>query len=107
MTQLKRSSYHQILYPDDLMMDAFGKLNPSVSERSQYFFELWMKRKEFELVFDGNYASLATYASGNKKVLGALGLRDPWDYQLKANAIRFGSAQDMAVFKIARGNTHG
>ena len=30
------------------MMDAFGKLNPSASERSQYFFELWMKRKEFE-----------------------------------------------------------
>jgi len=46
--------------------------------------------------------------------LSALGLAEPWDYQLKANAysndtqyaIRFSNAHDLAVYKIARGKTH-
>jgi len=108
MTQLKRSNIHQRLYPDNNMLEAFGKLNPSLAERTTYFFELWMSRKQYELITTG------TKVTEQHKILSALGLAEPWDYQLKANAysndtqyaIRFSNAHDLAVYKIARGKTH-
>jgi len=36
-----RSNVLQRIFPDEYMLQAFGKLNPSRSERTVYFFEKW------------------------------------------------------------------
>jgi hypothetical protein len=98
MSLLKRSSIHQLMYPDNDMLDAFGKLNPNTTERTAYFFELWMIRKPFEVKFvDGPTA--------HNDICKELGLRTPWDYQIQGNAIRFNTAEQFAYYRIAKGNT--
>jgi hypothetical protein len=94
MTQLKRSRIHQEMYPDEFMLEAFGKLNPSTQERSAYFFELWIERKPFEI--KNQHGDFAT-------VCKELGLKQPWDYQVRGNTIRFGNAEHVAYYKLAQG----
>jgi hypothetical protein len=98
MTLLKRSSIHQAMYPDDQMMEAFGKLNPDTTERTAYFFELWMIRKPYEIKFADNPPL-------HHDICKSLGLRTPWDYQIQGNAIRFDNAEQFAYYRIAKGNT--
>ena len=98
MTLLKRSSIHQAMYPDDQMMEAFGKLNPDTTERTAYFFELWMIRKPYEIKFADGSAT-------HHEICKSLGLRSPWDYQVQGNAIRFDNAEQFAYYRIAKGNT--
>ena len=98
MTLLKRRSIHQAMYPDDQMMEAFGKLNPDTTERTAYFFELWMIRKPYEVKFADGPASHHDICKG-------LGLKAPWDYQIQGNAIRFNDAEQFAYYRIAKGNT--
>ena len=98
MTLLKQSSIHQAMYPDDQMMEAFGKLNPDTTERTAYFFELWMIRKPYEVKFADGPASHHDICKG-------LGLKAPWDYQIQGNAIRFNDAEQFAYYRIAKGNT--
>lgn len=98
MTLLKRSSIHQAMYPDDQMMEAFGKLNPDTTERTAYFFELWMIRKPYEVKFTDAPALHHDICKG-------LGLKAPWDYQIQGNAIRFDNAEQFAYYRIAKGNT--
>lgn len=98
MTQLKRSSIHQELYPDDQMIKAFGKLNPSTAERTAYFFELWMIRKSHEVKFIGP-------PTPHHDICKSLGLKTPWDYQIQGASIRFADAEKFAYYRIAKGNT--
>lgn len=98
MTLLKRSSIHQAMYPDDQMMEAFGKLNPDTTERTAYFFELWMIRKPYEIKFADGPAT-------HHEICKSLGLRSPWDYQVQGNAIRFDNAEQFAYYRITKGNT--
>ena len=98
MSLLKRSSIHQEMYPDNEMMDAFGKLNPDTTERTAYFFELWMIRKPYEIKF-------ADGAATHHEICKSLGLMSPWDYQVQGNAIRFDNAEQFAYYRIAKGNT--
>lgn len=93
MTVLPRSKVYQEMYPDALMMEAFGKLNPTVTEKSNYFFKLWRERRPNRVIINGN--------TGVKETLKALQLKEPWDYQYKTTEVRFESAEDMAMFKLA------
>tara|TARA_B100000497_G_C7567479_1_gene342078 strand:- start:233 stop:496 length:264 start_codon:yes stop_codon:yes gene_type:complete len=86
------------MYPDDQMMEAFGKLNPDTTERTAYFFELWMIRKPYEIKFTDNPPL-------HHDICKSLGLRTPWDYQIQGNAIRFDNAEQFAYYRIAKGNT--
>lgn len=101
MTTLFRSSLYQEMYPDELMLQAFGKLNPSASERNTYFFDLWMKRRQNKLVVT-NHDKVHV-----KQVLKQLGLREQWDYQLRDNQIRFETKEDEAMFKLTYRENHG
>ena len=38
-----RSSVYMEIFPDDEMIEAFGHLQPSLSERNAYFFDKWME----------------------------------------------------------------
>lgn len=103
MSQLFRSETYQRLYPDELMLEAFGKLNPSASEKQLYFFDLWAKRRPNRIMIE---KAQHDYRENNfKLVLKQMGLREPWEYQIKGSEVRFEHAQDLAMFKIAQRNT--
>lgn len=96
--KLKRSSLHQRLLPDEEMINAFGKLNPSVSERTIYFFEVWMESRPNSMqLSDRSRKDIRLKAERLCKSLGFLPL---WDYQVKGTEIRFRSESDLAMFKI-------
>jgi len=103
--EYNRSDAHRKLFPDDEMVRAFGKLNPTVAERTEYFYDMWLKRRGNQLnmaetawVDDGFFRSDELQAD---ILLKGLGLRDPWDYQIRNNIVRFEHKEDLAVFKIA------
>lgn len=96
-----RSSIYKDIFIDEEMQAAFGKLNPSVSERTSYFFDLWMQWRSHRIKFDSRINSVRKEEI--KTRLKQLGLRDLWDYQLKNNEIRFKNAESMAFFKIIEG----
>lgn len=91
---LTRSETYQRMWPDDKMQNAFGKLNPSTSERTAYFFDLWMIRRQWELRTNAPHIA--------KKICTQLGLQEPWDYQLRNNSVmRFDNAQFLGMYKLA------
>lgn len=95
---MKRSETYQKLYPDDLMLKAFGTLTPDVSSRLGYFFDLWMERRKHRCIVPDYKIKLAV------TILKQMGIKDPWDYQLKGPEIRFSYAEDLAQFKIMWGD---
>lgn len=104
--KLKRSSLHQRLLPDEAMMKAFGKLNPTVSERTVHFFELWMDSRNYSLQL-GERQVIGVQKLNDKnlrenadKLCKRLGYLPLWDYQIKGLEIRFTSETDLAMFKI-------
>lgn len=96
-----RSSIYKDIFIDDEMIQAFGKLNPSITERTSYFFDLWMQWRSYRIKFDIRINS--SHREEIKTKLKHLGLRELWDYQLKNNEIRFKDAESMAFFKIITG----
>lgn len=99
---LLRSNIHQKLYPDDLVLDAFGKLNPSISERTAYFFDCWVDNRP------NRYMIKEIISSQRKPIiaemnmlLDKIGLTPMWDYQIKGSEIRFARASDLAMFKLS------
>lgn len=104
--KLKRSSIHQRLLPDEAMLKAFGKLNPSVSERTVHFFELWMDSRSHSMQL-GQREVVGVQKLNDKilredadKLCKKLGYLPLWDYQIKGLEIRFTSESDLAMFKI-------
>lgn len=95
---MKRSETYQKIYPDELMLKAFGTLTPDVSRRLTYFFDMWMERRKYRCFVDNTKIKLAI------NVLKQIGLKDPWDYQFKGPEIRFSYAEDLAQFKIMWGD---
>ena len=96
-----RSQLHQRMFPDDLVLGAFGKLNPSTGERSAYFFELWMdSRPNRYMIKEIIQSQRKLIVADITKFLNKLGLRQMWDYQIKGSEIRFSNATDLALFKL-------
>lgn len=100
---VSRSNIYKDIFIDDEMIQAFGKLNPSVTERTSYFFDLWMQWRNYRIKFDRRINT--SRRDEIKTNLKQLGLRELWDYQLKNNEIRFKDAETMAFFKIISGGS--
>lgn len=96
--EIKRSQTYQSLYPDRLMLAAFGTLTPDIATRSSYFFNLWMKRRPYRYFVQKEKIRLA------HATLKLLNIKEQWDYQFQGNEIRFEHAEDLAQFKILWGN---
>lgn len=97
-TNFNRSSTIQKIFPDEYMLEAFGKLNPSRSERTLYFFEKWCEWH--------NYKIKIVHLPSNKiydikKLLEQLGVREFWDYQMRNGEIRFADSETLGFFKIS------
>lgn len=101
MTELFRSNTYQSMYPDEYMLEAFGKLNPNVHERNTYFFDLWCKRRP------NRYKVNTSDKNAIKQCLKSTGLKDLWDFQLRGNEIRFEHPEDLAMFKLCWRKANG
>ena len=92
-----RSKIHQELYPDELMLETFGTLNPSSSMKSEFYHGAWQNWQENSFYYD--HVEFNTYEI--KNVLKALGFKDLFDFQVRQNQIRFKQASDLAVARLA------
>jgi hypothetical protein len=99
LESLNRSSLYQSMMPDDLVLEAFGKLNPSTAERAAYFFELWVdsKNNSFRVSTKERRKELDIYCR-------SIGLKHFWDYQIKGRQIRFVNETDLAMVKLGWNN---
>ena len=99
---LLRSNIHQELFPDELVLEAFGKLNPTSSERTAYFFDCWCdsKNNKFMIKEIINSQRKIVVADVNL-LLKDMGLKQMWDYQIKGGEIRFRRSEDLAMFKLS------
>jgi hypothetical protein len=82
------------MYPDSLMVQAFGTTTPDTATRTAYFFDMWMQWRS------NRYITSSGSSEQIRSILKKSGLRDLWDYQLKGNEIRFQYPEDLAMFKI-------
>jgi|LauGreDrversion4_2_1035121.scaffolds.fasta_scaffold210551_2 hypothetical protein len=100
VNSIKRSETYQRLFADEFMLAAFGKLNPSRSERTLYFFEKWCEwhQNNFKI-----FPVTNTKMTEIRHILDNIGLREFWDYQLRNGEIRFSDAESLAFFKISAG----
>ncbi len=110
-----RSSVYMEIFPDDEMIEAFGHLQPSLSERNAYFFDKWMEWRSNRIKIPpeivNGLASKRTpgvimggkkkeYEGAIREVCKGIGLREFWDYQVKPGEVRFAQSDYMAMFKI-------
>lgn len=102
MTSPKRSEIYKEIFDDDEMLTAFGKLNPTVKERTAYFFDRWMDWRNNRLRFSNKI--ITSDREFLKEKLKQIGLRDLWDYQFRNNEIRFRNTESLAFFKIVAGD---
>lgn len=93
---VKRSLTYQAMYPDELMMDAFGTTMPTPAQRNIYFFDKWMSWRDHSIILPGHVDSDQVVT-----ICKTLGLRKFWDYQLRGHNLRFCDADMLAFFKIA------
>jgi len=97
---LRRSATHQKLMPDQLLLEAFGKLNPSTSERTMYFFDVWCESKQHSYKLEApirpDMIKIRVQDICNK-----LGFLPLWDYQIKGTEVRFKQQEDLAMFIIS------
>jgi hypothetical protein len=93
---VKRSQTYQSIYPDDLMLKAFGTTTPSNTQKNAYFFQQWSSWK---------YHSVTLPILVNRAYVTAvcrkIGLKEFWDYQLRGPTLRFADADMLAFFKMA------
>lgn len=91
---LHRSKIYQSMMPDELVEEAFGKLNPSPSERAAFFFERWCDSRNNILKID------RTKANELHSLCKTYGLLPQWDYQIKGMEARFVRAEDLAMIRL-------
>lgn len=97
-----RSRLYQEMMPDDLVLPAFGKLNPTLAERTSYFFSKWLDTNANKMFittaprdkqFDQVINRFRAYCK-------ECGLRELWDYQVKGNEVRFSRPADLAMIRL-------
>jgi hypothetical protein len=99
----QRSKIYLEIFPDELMLKAFGTTMPSQAAKNEYFFNCWMSWKENELrTFTTIPPSM--FKTSIKEKCNQLGLREFWDYQTRGFAIRFKDAELLAFFRISVGD---
>lgn len=95
-----RSRTLSTLYPEHLMLDLFGTVTPTATERAGKFFDIWMKNAHLKYQISDRNAELI-WQHKFTELMKALELKSPWDYQLKGTEVRFNRAEDLAQFKLA------
>lgn len=97
--QIFRSKTYLDMFPDDEMVENFGHLTPSPSERNAFFFDCWMDWRINRLKLPKKHSSFnpETIALAIGKDIG---LRQFWDFQVKPGEVRFKDEGEMALFKI-------
>ena len=91
---IKRSEIYQATWPDDYMLEAFGKLNPSLAERKTYFFERYMEWREHRIHIKHGHMPKV------KEILRQSGLQVMWEYQVMHNEVRFAKAEHLAWIRL-------
>ena len=59
--QTQRSKTYQSIFGDKDMLEAFGTLRPSVSERTAYFFETWMDWRPSRIKLKQRHDTMTRY----------------------------------------------
>lgn len=93
---IRRSNTYQRIYPDDLMIKAFGTVTPSILQKNTYFFQQWVDWKSQSIILPLKVSRTAVI-----DVCRKIGLKEFWDYQLRGQVLRFSSAELLAFFKMA------
>jgi hypothetical protein len=81
--QTQRSKTYQEIFGDEEMLEAFGTLRPSVSERTAYFFERWMDWRPTRVKLKAHFDQVT------RNMCKELGLKEFWDFQVRENEVRF------------------
>lgn len=96
----KRSLVYSSIFPDDLMMEAFGVINPSQAQKNEYFFNCWIEWRVNEIKTN-NVVSPHVFKTATKDKCNRIGLKEFWDYQVKGFSIRFKDPETKAFFIMA------
>jgi len=96
----QRSAVYSSIFPDNLMMEAFGVINPSQTQKNEYFFNCWMKWKVNE-IRTTSVTSPTTFKNNTKEKCNQIGLKEFWDFQIKGLSIRFKDSETKAFFIMA------
>jgi hypothetical protein len=99
----QRSRIYSEIFPDELMLEAFGTIMPTQAAKNEYFFNHWMNWKEHELKATSNVTPTVFKKSVKEKCI-QIGLREFWDYQTRGFSIRFKDAELLAFFRISVGD---
>lgn len=100
---MQRSEIYSNLFPEDLMLSAFGTTMPSQSDKNAYFFNCWMNWKDNELRCFSTVTP-SVFKKSIKETCNQLGLKEFWDYQVRGFAIRFKDTELLAFFRISVGD---
>lgn len=76
------------MYNDENMLDAFGTLTPTRSERTTYFFDSWMEWRNTRSLI------LKRKESHVSSLLINLGMKEFWEFQVRAGEVRFATEED-------------
>jgi hypothetical protein len=102
-TSHPRSETMKSLYPDDLMVSAFGTVTPTIEEKTTYFFKKWCDWRENAILL--SELGVHTYDSNHIIALcDTIGLKYLWHYQLRDRQLRFYDNAALSFFKIAASN---
>lgn len=91
---IKRSQIYQDMWPDHYMLEAFGKLDPSISERKTFFFERFMEWRPHRIRIKHGHMPKV------KDILKISGLQVMWEYQVMHNEVRFSKAEHLAWIRL-------
>lgn len=103
-----RSEIYQNLYPDELMLETFGKLNPSSEEKAQYFFTCWRAWHSRRLILTGTKISDRVRTEHEvRSRLQSLGFKNLFDFQVRGSQVRFRADSDLALAKLTLSDVFG
>lgn len=78
------------------MLEAFGTLRPTVSQRTSYFFEMWIDWRPHRVKLK------ARFDQACKNMLRELGLKEFWEYQVREGEVRF-STEEIKAWALVSG----
>jgi hypothetical protein len=103
----QHSKLYSEIFPESLMMDAFGTTTPSQSKKNEYFFNCWMSWRDNEFKTSALFVPAITPAGFKTLVKTSckqMGLKEFWDFQVRGFTVRFRDPEMKAFFKISVSN---
>lgn len=97
MTQvIPRSDTYQKIFSDELMLEAFGTLMPTVSQRTSYFFERWIEWRPYQVKLKPRVDQAV------RNLALEIGLKEFWEFQVREGEIRFKN-KEVKAFALMTG----